>query len=267
MGKQYAVYHSQKGRGSGAGLGNHIDREKGKEHSYRNADPSRLKNNVNFGILEKDEFGNTVDVSKLSLEKAISYRIKSGYKKDVAIRKDAVKYISHILTGSHEQMMKIGGNKEQFKKWVLKNQKFVVDEFGRNNLVRFTLHLDETTPHIHCVTVPITPEGGLSAKRVFGNKKAMQERQDRYAEAMKEFGLHRGQRNFKVKHQDVTRFYGNLQETKTKLEAVKDDLPPFLPRHRINPKSYLEAIKTTLNDKFDNFINERQFKNTVNMQS
>ena len=34
----FAVYHTSKGKGSGGGLGNHIDRIKGKEYTYKNAD-------------------------------------------------------------------------------------------------------------------------------------------------------------------------------------------------------------------------------------
>ena len=39
--------------------------------------------------------------------------------------------------------------------------------------------------HIHAVTVPITQDGRLSAKEIMGNRKEMQNRQDRYADHMK----------------------------------------------------------------------------------
>ena len=35
----YAVYHSEKGSISSGGIGNHIDRTPGAEHTYEHADP------------------------------------------------------------------------------------------------------------------------------------------------------------------------------------------------------------------------------------
>ena len=60
-------------------------------------------------------------------------------------------------------------------------------------MVRFTLHRDEKTPHFHCVFVPITPQGGLSAKQFMErNTGVLRAYQDRYAQAMQPFGLQRG---------------------------------------------------------------------------
>ena len=66
------------------------------------------------------------------------------------------------------------------------------ERIRRKNIVRFTVHRDEKTMHIHAVTVPITQDGRLSAKEIMGNRKEMQNRQDRYADHMKNFGLERG---------------------------------------------------------------------------
>lgn len=254
MGVQYAVYHSQKGKGSGGGLGNHIDRTPGKEHSFLNADPEKIKLNTEVILPGK--------INSLPLEKAIDFRIKEGYKGKKAIRKDAVKYISHILTGSHEKMKELERNPNEFRKWMTKNLEFMKDEFGAENIVRFTLHRDERTPHVHCVTVPITEDGRLSAKELIGNRKDMEARQDRYGELMKEFGLARGVVGSKAKHQDVKRFYGNVNEKKSKLERLSEDLPKMTVKDRLNPEKFLERVKDTLNAKFDNFINEQNFKNT-----
>ena len=68
------------------------------------------------------------------------------------------------------------------------------------------LHRDEKTPHLHVVTVNLTKDGRLSAKEILGNPKAMQERQDRYAEQMKSFGLERGLKNTGIDHEDAKLF-------------------------------------------------------------
>lgn len=179
---QYAVYHSQRGKGSGGGLGNHIDRVQGKEHTYKNADSSRTHLNQEF--IKKWQ--------GKSLSESINLRIKEGYKGNKAIRKDAVKYVSNILTGSHLRMIEIFKDKALAQEWLKENYRFACDEFGKDNIVRFTLHLDEKTPHVHCVTVPLTSDGRLSAKEVIGNRTTLKKRQDKYAEMMNAFGLKRG---------------------------------------------------------------------------
>ena len=40
MSKQYATYHAEKGSVSSGGIGKHIDRAEGAEHTYRHADQS-----------------------------------------------------------------------------------------------------------------------------------------------------------------------------------------------------------------------------------
>ena len=95
----YAVYHMEKGNSSSGGIGNHIDRTEGKEHSYLQVDPARKNLNIHFDVYEKR--------NKIPLHEAIEKRISEGYKGEKAIRKDAVKYCTHVLTGSHEKMKEI----------------------------------------------------------------------------------------------------------------------------------------------------------------
>lgn len=209
----YAVYHVEKGQTSSGGIGNHIDRKKGAEHTYQHADPSRRHLNQNYEVHQGRE--------KIPLHQAIEERIKEGYKGQKAIRKDAVKYKTHILTGSHEDMMRIFSNPQTAQKWIDENRKFIEKEFGKENVVRFTLHMDEKTPHIHAVTVPLTQDGRLSAKEIIGNKKEMQARQDRYASHMMQFGLQRGIRNTGIKHENATEYYARMNQAKEVAEKTE----------------------------------------------
>ena len=208
----FAVYHSQKGSGSGGGLGNHIDRAEGKEFSYKTADPEKREQNY------KQQLSNNYD--KMPMEKAIEHRITNGKTKGRGVRKDAIKYLAHILTGSHEDMKKIFTTKEA-NKWVAKNYNFIAEEFGADNIIRFDVHLDEKTPHIHCVTVPITKDGRLSAKEMMGNRIDLQQRQNRYAEQMQEFGLERGLKNTGVTHEDANEYNKRIERSK---EIVKETI-------------------------------------------
>ena len=213
---QYAVYHMEKGNTSSGGIGNHIDRKKGAEHTYQHADKDKLHLNQNFDLNK---------YCSMPLNKAIEERIKEGYKGQKAIRKDAVKYTTHILTGSHEKMKEIESNPKQLENWIIENKKFLEREFGKENIVRFAIHRDEKTPHLHAVTVNLTADGRLSAKEIIGNKKDMQNRQDRYAQAMQSFGLERGLKSTGVKHENAREYYARMEQAKEvgDLKAIKVD--------------------------------------------
>lgn len=220
----YAVYHMEKGNLSSGGIGNHIDRTEGKEHSYLHADPKRKHLNIHFDIYEKR--------NKMPLHESIEKRISEGYKGEKKIRKDAVKYCTHVLTGSHEDMKKIFSNEQKMNSWIKANYEFLKKEFGRENIVRFTLHLDEKTPHLHAVTIPLTKDGRLSAKEVIGNKQAMKDFQTRYASQMKPFGLERGIENTGIKHENAQSYYTRISEAEKQadldsLKAQKNVLGVF----------------------------------------
>ncbi|MGP2571270.1 MobV family relaxase [Ornithobacterium rhinotracheale] len=213
----FAVYHVEKGTISSGGIGKHIDREKGSEHTYRHADPSRRHLNKNYKV-----YG---DRHKMKLSDAINERIKEGYKNKAKIRKNAVKYVTHILTGSHEDMKKMEEN-GTLNDWVKENYEFLSQEYGFQNIVRFTLHMDEKTPHLHAVTIPLTKDGRLSAFEIIGNRKKMQERQDRYAERMEQFGLRRGVKSTGITHEGAKEYYTRMSlANEVAQEKTEDSIP------------------------------------------
>ena len=75
---------------------------------------------------------------------------------------------------------------------------FCCREFGEENVVSFIVHLDELNPHAHAVIVPITKDGRLSAKDMFGGNDMNQARtrmcelHSRLAEVNEKYGLERG---------------------------------------------------------------------------
>src|SRR5699024_7811318 len=104
--------------------------------------------------------------------------------------------------------------------------------------------LDESTPHMHFGTVPLTPDGRMSAKEVVGNKKALTNLQDRYNQFMNErgFDLERGQSKqvTEKKHEVMdrykqgTNYHENIfrqtkektEQEEKKLEALTEALEP-----------------------------------------
>lgn len=70
------------------------------------------------------------------------------------VGKNQTKAIRIILTGTHEQMMKIA-KEGKLDNWIDANLKWLKNTFGSENLVSCVLHMDEKTPHLHATIVPI----------------------------------------------------------------------------------------------------------------
>ena len=138
---------------------------------------------------------------------AVQHRIDTaGLRRKVG--KNQTKAIRIILSGTHEQMMKIA-NDGKLDSWIDANLKWLKETFGEENLVSCVLHMDEKTPHLHATIVPIVTGERLRRKRE-GEKKyetksgprlsaddvmrrtRLHEYQNSYAAAMKPFGLQRG---------------------------------------------------------------------------
>jgi hypothetical protein len=188
---------------------------------------------------------------KLTVPDAVWRRINEGYTKTrknsdkpAAIRKDAVLCISHTLSASHEDMMRISSDPKLFKGWIEANMKYLAEEYGWRNVVKFTLHMDETTPHIHVVTVPLTPDGRLSAKEVMGNPDMMSERQTRYAEFMEPFGLERGIKGSKATHENQKEYNGRMKRAQ---ENASKSVPEVSKSDKLfSPSKVIESLRSQL---------------------
>lgn len=228
---QYAVCHLQRGSGNDSGMSCHIERKdaKGKVYVPTNADANRTSQNR-----ELLTFPNGV----ANRTEAIQYRIDTaGLHRKLA--KNQTKAIRIILTGTHEQMMKIA-QEGKLGNWIDANLKWLRETFGSENLVSCVLHMDEKTPHLHATVVPIVTTERLRKKRE-GEKKyetksgprlsaddvmrrsKLHEYQNSYAAAMKSFGLQRGIVGSTARHQANSEYYkqqiSRYEEDITKLQV------------------------------------------------
>ncbi len=188
-------------------------------HNYRlvdtpNADQERT-------VSHNKEYINTDQVDYWSLAEQ---RIAEAVTRKV--RDDQVRAMEVVLTASPEWFKRDqDGQAEDVRegKWVESNLNFLKEKFGEKNVVSFTLHQDETTPHIHAVVIPITQnEKGrtcLSADRLF-NPTTLSQLQTDYAAAMGEHGLERGIEGSRRQHQDMKQVYGHQQATAAELAPL-----------------------------------------------
>jgi hypothetical protein len=233
----FASLHAEKGSGSSG----HNDRL----IHVPNADPEKTKDNfyIEDGIVIPFH-----DKEKGVMETRVKQRIKEGHIGG-KIRDNAVKQVEFSLTGSYDRMMEIKaeGNIEA---WAMDNYKFMTDRYGKENIVDFAVHMDERTPHIHCILVPLTQEGKevkfnkkekkartskagrLSAKEVLGDKVTMQKLQTDYGELMQEkWGLERGIKGSKATHDSVKEYYGRIDKALEEARIPEINQPIMVFKH------------------------------------
>ena len=130
------------------------------------------------------------------------------------VRADQVKAVEVVMTGSPEGFKRDAAGRAldySESQWAADNLHFLQNKYGKENVVSFTLHQDEKTPHIHAVIVPITADGRLSAKDLF-TPQTLRELQTQYAEAMAPYGMERGVEHSQTKHQAPRRHYGQADQ-------------------------------------------------------
>ena len=204
-----------------------------REYDVANADWTRTSQNIEV----KDMNGKTYEQvanSELSRMRINGYQGKK-------IRKDAIRGLEILLSFSQEDKDNVPIDKwiEKNVEWLEKNfnpkdnKIIIMDENNNENIVHsdnvksIVVHLDEAVPHIHAFVVPINSKGSLNAHDYIGSRKQLQDIQTSYAEAMQEFGLKRGTRGQKTPHQNVSKYYEELNK------AVTDTLPRPEPGEKI----------------------------------
>ena len=187
-------------------LGNmlgHYERRAEIEHGYErdNIDPSRTPENYN--LCERGSPLGFVDerIGELDLKRAP--------------RKDAVRMVDTVVT----LPAAYHGDTREFMEAV----KEALDGiFGAENCVGAWVHMDETTPHMHYASVPVTEDGRLSAKSLL-NRTFMKRFHDRLEEGVCErLGIERAGLTLtdEEREQRAGKYVG-LAEFKTANEQVR----------------------------------------------
>jgi len=170
-----------------------------REHSLSNVDKDPPHPNKEYINTSKQDYGVLAD-----------QRITQVVQRKV--RADQVKAVEVIMTGSPEAFSRDEHGRAvdySKSKWAQDNLHFLQNKYGKENVISFTLHQDEKTPHIHAVVVPITANGRLSAKDLF-TPQTLRELQTEYAQAMQPYKMERGVEHSQTKHQAQRRVYGQV---------------------------------------------------------
>ena len=241
----YAVLHLDKAKGADSGMSAHIERT----IHPKNADPTRTHLNR-----ELIQFPDGVT----NRTQAIQHRLDTaGLKRKIA--NNQVRAIRILLTGTHEDMMKIEKN-GKLDDWCQDNIEWLRKTYGIDNVVSVVLHMDESTPHLHATVVPIVQterqrkKKEQEVKRTY-RKKAPAPRlcaddvmsranlkryQNTYAEAMQKYGLQRGIEGSEAQHISTHEYYRSLM---AQGKDIQEDVEALL-KQKEQAEQELSKIKS-----------------------
>ena len=238
----YAVVHMQKmKRQALSGMQSHNNRER-TPRTNPDVDPKR--SHLNYALVPCDNFTKRVN------------EIIANAPKVKTVRKDAVVYCSFIVTSDSNKMhsMSASEQKQFFKDTV----DWFSRTYGADNIVNATVHLDETTPHLHLGLVPITSDGRLSGKDLF-NKNSLTKLQTNFARDVgAKYGLERGVEKSTAKHIEMNRYkvLTAKQEIK-KVEEKRDFINNEAEAMRIefvSKRDYIERCRKIAKQMYPEYV-------------
>lgn len=216
----YGICRVQKVKAAAVGsMQYHNDRLPG-EHSNPNIDHSKRGDNAEF-------------IKHGSYRAEVNDRIERFRKSNRKVRKDAVVLVEGVMTASPEFFE--GKSRDEVMAFFRDGFDFVKSEVGEGNMVHFTVHMDESTPHAHFGFTPIK-DGTLSWKNYFDGRDALRGWQDRFFEKVsKPWGLERGEKDTGRTHKDAAQMrrdaerelhevQGQVDVKRTELDATNRDL-------------------------------------------
>ena len=216
------------------GIQKHVQRE---NNNYENEDIDHSKTHLNYDLVNdnKQNFNNLIDE-----------KIEQNYTGKRKIRTDAVKHIDGLITSDNEFFN--NQTPEDTKRFFEHAKEFLEQEYGKDNLLYATVHMDEKTPHMHYGVVPITDDGRLSAKEVVGNKKALTEFQDRFNEHVKQRGydLERGQSRqvTNAKHEQMSQYKQKTEYHKQEYTRESQKLDHIKQKNDKLMQEYQKSLET-----------------------
>ena len=134
------------------GIQSHNRRER-ESHSNPDIDYSRSVGNYDLHESASDNYAQAIQnrIDDLLMVKAV--------------RKDAVHMCGLIVSSDKEFFDKLNAN--ETRRFFEEAAAYLTDFVGRENVISAMVHMDEKTPHMHFLHVPVTPDGRLSANSIY----------------------------------------------------------------------------------------------------
>ena len=139
--------------------------ERTKDAYASNPDIDTERSRLNFHLMKAKE--KYRDVSNRIIQES-----------DCRVRKDSVTAVEVLITASPEFFE--GKKPREVKEFFDHALEFMKAKQDAATYISAVVHVDEKTPHMHLIFVPLTPDNRLSAKTIIGNRKKLTQWQDEF---------------------------------------------------------------------------------------
>ena len=160
------------------GIQSHNNRER-ESHSNPDIDYERSAHNYELCVQPAENYAEAIQnrIDDLLLVKAV--------------RKDAVHMCGLIVSSDSTFFEKLSS--EDTKLFFEESKAFLTEFVGAENVISAKVHMDEKTPHMHFLHVPVTEDGRLNANKIYTREslKKLQTELPRYLQS-RGFDLQRG---------------------------------------------------------------------------
>lgn len=197
-------------------IGAHNKRDKKSYKSNPDIDMSKSKNNIEIVPLSerysKGYYELVKDYKREYEEKQLTTREDRKKSFDKMLDDSNSVVADELLFTSDNEFFK-NMNRKDIKKWAETCMEFVYEDLGytKEQVLHATVHMDEKTPHLHCVVVPLikkfdkrtnTEKYTISKKHYMKSGAYISELQDKYWQRMNDngFKLERGIKNSDNEH-------------------------------------------------------------------
>lgn len=163
---------------------------------------------ADVNLTSKNHGWGAASTSKMVGEKVQQIIADAQKKAPRKFRDDSVKAIEYLMTASPDFWKK--ATSEQRTGYIKKCRSWLEKKHGAGCVVAEWLHVDEHSPHIHAIVVPLH-DGVLNAKHFLGGKTRLRGLQDDFAKNVGEpFGLSRGLKGSEANHTPAADWWAAL---------------------------------------------------------
>ena len=214
-------------------------------HTNQDIDTSRSKDNIT--LIECDNYNAKFNDIVAPMKEEHTERMKT-------MRADRIKtFNQHINSSKNDVAFEMvftsdneffdGLNRNDIKKWAEKSLDFVTKDLGieRKNILHAIVHMDERTPHLHVVAVPIVKTynkkqnkevWSISRRQYINGKSQLSKVQDIYNQRMNESGyeLDRGEKGSSKEHTTKAQYIDRLLSENKELKRQNKELRAGVPK-------------------------------------
>lgn len=277
MNLNYAIFRSEPIMTIGdlAQIGSHNKREKKAYQSNPDINLELTKNNIELVTLNEKYVKGFYELTK-DYKKEHEQRMKTEREdrkrtfKQMLDRSQNVVADELLFTATNEFFKDM--TREDIKEWADTCMEFVYKDLGytKDQVLHATVHMDEKTPHVHCVVVPLikkfdkrtnTERYTISKKQYIRDKINLSELQDKYHKRLtdKGYDLERGIKGSDRKHIKIKEYKRINKKLEENLNVRNNRLDKVM-------NEFDEKMKTTKNIPFNKnqvIINKDTF-DTIN---